>query len=197
MCVQPAFFIPGSSTRQKLTKTAPAAYNYIESCRNMRGGKQKAQRTEEINMFLDESDNRNPRERVDENLLRRIISDNKIGESEGGQDYNSRHANVARGVRNAAATSVSTTFGGGNSDAGCCASGGGEGKYGWNGPEAGRRTWGLAGYPLGSTYAPLQEWRGLYDLETGYNRGTIFRELDLPFLAAAGTGGVRGGNCRG
>ncbi len=44
------------------------------------------------------------------------------------------------------------------------------------------RTWGLAGYPLASVYAPLQEWRELYDEEKGLARGTLFAELDKPFL---------------
>lgn len=44
-----------------------------------------------------------------------------------------------------------------------------------------RNTWGLKGYPLASVYAPLQEWRDLYDYETALDRGTLFKELDLPF----------------
>ncbi len=45
-----------------------------------------------------------------------------------------------------------------------------------------RHTWGLAGYPLASVYAPLQEWREVYDEEKGLARGTLFAELDKPFL---------------
>ncbi|MBO5415657.1 MAG: spore coat associated protein CotJA [Clostridia bacterium] len=56
-----------------------------------------------------------------------------------------------------------------------------------------RTTWGLEGYPLASVYAPIQEWRNLYDNETGFNRGTIFKELDLPFLC----GERKGGSCNG
>lgn len=44
------------------------------------------------------------------------------------------------------------------------------------------QTWGLAGYPLASVYAPLQEWRALYDEEKGLAHGTLFAELDKPFL---------------
>ena len=54
-------------------------------------------------------------------------------------------------------------------------------------------SWGLDGYPLASVYAPLQVWRELYDNETGLSRGTIFKELDLPFLCGEKTGG----NCYG
>ncbi len=65
-----------------------------------------------------------------------------------------------------------------------------------------RKTWGLAEYPLAMVYSPIQEWRELYDNETGLSRGTIFKELDLPFLATwgddapscqKGCGGVKNG----
>ena len=56
-------------------------------------------------------------------------------------------------------------------------------------PVAQSRSWGLEGYPLGSVYAPLQNWQEIYDNETGFDRGTIFKELDLPFLS-----GDKGGN---
>lgn len=58
---------------------------------------------------------------------------------------------------------------------------------------SGKKTWGLEDYPLASVYAPLQSWRNLYDAEAGLSRGTIFKELDLPFLC----GERKGGNCRG
>ena len=44
--------------------------------------------------------------------------------------------------------------------------------------------WGIKGYPLSMVYAPLQEWRSLYDLDTALKRGTLFSELDLPFLGS-------------
>ena len=53
-----------------------------------------------------------------------------------------------------------------------------------------RHQWGLEGYPLASVYAPLQKWQNLYDNETGLSRGTIFKELEKPFL---GAGGARNG----
>ena len=55
------------------------------------------------------------------------------------------------------------------------------------------RSWGLEGYPLASVYAPLQVWRDIYDEDAGFHRGTIFKELDLPFVC----GEKKGGNCRG
>lgn len=43
------------------------------------------------------------------------------------------------------------------------------------------RSWGLVGYPVASMYAPLQAFGDLYDNATALQRGTLFRELDLPF----------------
>lgn len=60
-------------------------------------------------------------------------------------------------------------------------------------PQVASRSWGLEGYPLASMYAPLQNWCELYDEDAGFHRGTIFKELDLPFVC----GERKGGNCRG
>jgi len=57
-----------------------------------------------------------------------------------------------------------------------------------------RQTWGLSGYPLASVYAPLQKFHELYDLDTALKNGTVFKELDLPFVCG---GNSRGGGCRG
>ena len=54
-----------------------------------------------------------------------------------------------------------------------------------------KHSWGLVNYPLASVYAPLQEWQSLYDNETGLARGTIFKELEKPFLGAGGVGNGR------
>ncbi len=56
-----------------------------------------------------------------------------------------------------------------------------------------RATWGLTGYPLASVYAPLQNFTELYDIDTALTRGTVFSELDLPFVC----GEQKGGCCRG
>lgn len=37
-------------------------------------------------------------------------------------------------------------------------------------------------FPVAMTYVPMQPWEGLYDLEKGLCRGTIFPSLDLPFF---------------
>lgn len=50
------------------------------------------------------------------------------------------------------------------------------------------------GFPLASVYAPTQVFRKLYDRDTALSRGTIFQELDLPFM---GITVKKGGNCRG
>lgn len=40
----------------------------------------------------------------------------------------------------------------------------------------------LSGMPIAMAYVPWQRWRQTYSLEQGLNRGTIFPELDLPFV---------------
>jgi len=35
---------------------------------------------------------------------------------------------------------------------------------------------------LAMVFATMQEWRNLYEPEHGFSRGTIFEELDLPFM---------------
>ncbi len=37
-------------------------------------------------------------------------------------------------------------------------------------------------WPIGMTYLPMQKWRDIYPLDEGFHRGTIFKELDLPFI---------------
>lgn len=46
----------------------------------------------------------------------------------------------------------------------------------------------LAGLPTGMAYVPWQRWCQTYPLERALDRGTIFPELDLPFMM---------GRCRG
>ena len=58
-----------------------------------------------------------------------------------------------------------------------------------------RETWGLWRYPLASVYAPLQEYRGVFDKDTALLKGTLFSELDLPFMGASIAN--KGGSCRG
>lgn len=39
---------------------------------------------------------------------------------------------------------------------------------------------------LAMAYVPWQTWRDLYDAEKGFHCGTIFKELNLPFLGKGG-----------
>ncbi len=38
---------------------------------------------------------------------------------------------------------------------------------------------------LAMAYVPAQRWEQLYEPEQGFHRGTIFRQLDLPFEGGA------------
>lgn len=44
----------------------------------------------------------------------------------------------------------------------------------------------LAGMPLAMAYVPWQKWCKIYDVCEGFQRGTIFRELDMPFEGKGG-----------
>lgn len=35
---------------------------------------------------------------------------------------------------------------------------------------------------LAMSYVPVQQWNTLYEIEEGFDRGTIFPELDKPFM---------------
>ncbi len=37
-------------------------------------------------------------------------------------------------------------------------------------------------WPIGMTYVPMQKWKNIYQPDEGFHKGTIFAELDLPFL---------------
>ena len=45
----------------------------------------------------------------------------------------------------------------------------------------------LEGMPIAMAYVPWQNWQQIYDLEQGFCRGTIFKELDKPFLGKGGS----------
>ncbi len=63
-----------------------------------------------------------------------------------------------------------------------------------DGCNKGRQTWGLVDHPLAMVYSPLQGFDKLFNMETALNKGTMFEELDLPFM---GESVYKGGNCRG
>ena len=56
-----------------------------------------------------------------------------------------------------------------------------------------RKSWGLVGYPLAMVYSPVQEFHNMYEIETALRQGTVFKELDLPFMGMTVT---KGGGCR-
>lgn len=41
--------------------------------------------------------------------------------------------------------------------------------------------------PLAMAYIPMQRWRDIYEPETAFERGTVFQELDKPFLCEEGS----------
>ena len=57
-----------------------------------------------------------------------------------------------------------------------------------------RKSWGLKDYPLAMVYSPIQCFKDVYDIDTALMQGTVFAELDLPFMGAS-VG--KGGCCRG
>ena len=139
-----------------------------------------------------ENDFMTPRERVNEALRQRMLESQNgahlgcdRGDERGGSccERGSQRYDNSCGERDSQRYDNSC---GGRRD-GCSS---GEGRYD---SHSGRKSWGLEEYPLASVFAPLQCWRNLYDAEVGLSRGTIFKELDLPFLC----GERKGGNCRG
>lgn len=44
----------------------------------------------------------------------------------------------------------------------------------------------LCEMPLAMAYVPWQNWRNIYEICKGFQRGTIFAELDKPFLGRGG-----------
>lgn len=40
----------------------------------------------------------------------------------------------------------------------------------------------LSSFPPAMAYVPMQQWQQTYDLGLALSRGTIFPELDLPFV---------------
>lgn len=113
-------------------------------------------------MYMDD-DTRSPRDRIGDEMLRRMLDMNQMNERSERQ-----MPDLPPNERN---TSPCLPHGG----------------------------WGLHDHPVGMVYAPLQHFRNLYDRETALRQGTIFRELDLPFLgeSVANDGNQwKGGACR-
>lgn len=60
-----------------------------------------------------------------------------------------------------------------------------------------RCSWGLEKYPLAMVYVPLQSFDKVYDLEKAFDAGTLFEELDLPFMGESVYNSGKGGCCCG
>lgn len=45
----------------------------------------------------------------------------------------------------------------------------------------------LEQFPLAMAYVPFQRWDCLYELPKGFQKGTIFPDLDKPFCCAGGS----------
>lgn len=41
-------------------------------------------------------------------------------------------------------------------------------------------------FPLAMAYVPIQKWKNIYANDVALDRGTIFADLDLPFLGCRG-----------
>lgn len=39
--------------------------------------------------------------------------------------------------------------------------------------------------PIAMAYVPMQKWRNVYEPDVALERGTLFSELDLPFIGEA------------
>ncbi len=50
--------------------------------------------------------------------------------------------------------------------------------------------WGLKGHPVAMVYSPCQPWNNIYKTEIALERGTVFKDLDLPFEAPKKRGGL-------
>ena len=111
-------------------------------------------------MYIEENDNRTPRERIDDSFLRRMLAENE----------QSRTA-APRGETGP----------------------GGQGGIPCN-PDRPSPDRCLINFSLGMVYSPCQLWRNAYDEETALKRGTLFRELDMPWEVPAPASG-KGGRC--
>ena len=159
-------------------------------------------------MYMDENDVRSPRDRVDGELLRRLLE-----ESHADGRVRSNSGGVTRGCDGSLRTNPSCSGRSGdyhvmprrenaavgNENNGCGCGCGEHTHSGCNDPREIGNTYpcgenGVHERALAMVYAPVQHWRNAYDPKTALSRGTLFRELDMPFH---GKSSAKGGNCRG
>lgn len=180
-------------------------------------------------MYMDENDVRCPRDRVDGELLRRLLKEEGVdGNHCVGTPAPYRNRGVGRGcdgsmregahvrgcdgavriadrrcgmtARNEAASGGTCGCDDPHHDHGTCDCDGHDHHHVGDGAGAIGNTYpcgenGVKERSLAMVYAPIQYWRGAYDPKTALSRGTMFRELDMPFYGAKHS--AKGGNCRG
>ncbi len=157
-------------------------------------------------MRFNSNDSRTPSERIDGELLRRLIEQNNAmpgaargprrngrGVSEDGPSmpWPSAGDRGESGMpaRNESGNGGNGSGGNGSGSCGCgCGCSCGNNGNGMNGNGDDTVSWGLYGYPLAMVYAPVQCFGELYEPDKGLSQGTIFRQLNLPFT---GKGGCR------
>lgn len=45
---------------------------------------------------------------------------------------------------------------------------------------------GIDSFPIAMAYVPWQTWENIYEADMGLKQGTIFKELDKPFVCGRG-----------
>lgn len=112
-----------------------------------------------------DNDTRTPKDRIKENLIRRLLEL---------EDFN----NIYSSTGNRTQSSGSGIAQGLNGDT----------DYRMNYGREQRQ-----GASLAMVYSPMQEWQELYDAETALQKGTLFKELFMPFAPEECTGSFGSG----
>jgi len=126
-------------------------------------------------MYIDDNDVRSPRDRVSENDLTRYLLQNSDVQDRTRQNDRRNGCSCERSVPTMARETSCPICRGKQSheqELSSC--------KGYTVP---------LGFPLAIVYAPIQEWRGIYDEHKALSRGTLFAELDKPLE-------VKGRKCR-
>ncbi len=137
-----------------------------------------------------EFENRIPRDRIDRDTLRLILAMEDENGTASGFDCGctSSKGHTSQNIRGSSARHGAESSVARNASAGTC----GCGNQDDNGNSVTLPP--LHGYPLAMVYSPYQDFRDLYEADAALARGTLFRELDKPFLAgSAACMGSRGG----
>ena len=152
-------------------------------------------------MYMDENGARAPHEHADGELLRRLLEENR-GCREGAM-RRPQPWDGMRGDRRGDSCPLprAEQAGGeqGNADCGCGCDQSHSHACGEMQNEIGNPypcgPNGVTERSLAMVYAPIQPWRNVYEPQIALSRGTMFRELDMPFYGDRKS--AKGGNCRG